>query len=318
MGGNRVRKVILILLMSIFTALGSKYQQPDGSYEFQDDVEVDQKRRDKKIWKNLVQTYLGFRQIAQNSLSILERVVDWAWSAEKYLSAVENLAGTASYVYQNIKETGNFKWYDFVSIIEHLEEEVFQYTDYLLNDGIEELKSSRYRLNQSRKLLFSNPFKAKENMKRAIKNDKSYGLYYAEMLGCGVHQGVTEKYRYRSDVKRNLLITHTAAEAVAGCDIRNMQAGNKAVIIENTLQKNAKRDGKISMVAQAEANAVNSRNKLYSEVSINEQIRDAIRVQSMMVIQRASMIDRMLLNRAGLVWSMERLSEELKRQQNRD
>ncbi len=313
-----MKKIILLLFVFGLAVNGSDFEKPDNSYDIQDEIEVDQKRRDKKIWKSMVQVYLGFRKIAKNSLAILERVVDWAWSAEKYLAAVERLAGTACVVYKNIKETGNFKWYDFVGIIEHLEENVFQYTDYMLTDGIEQLKDSRKELNESRRLLFTDPFKAKEKMREIMKNDQSYNLYYAEVIGCGMHQGVANKYQYKSEVKRNLITTNAAAEAIAGCDIRNMNAGNKSAIAENTLQKNVKENGEISMVAMAEANVVNNRNKLFSEVSQNEQIKDAIRINAMMLIQKASVIDMVLLNKAGLVWSIERMGEELKRQQGQE
>ncbi len=309
-----IKIVIISLIFTIVNlSYSTSFETPDDSYDIQDDLEVDQKSRDKKIWKNLVQVYLGFRQIAKNSQAILERIVDWAWSAQKYLSAVENLAGTACVVYKNIQETGTFKWYDFVGIIEHLEEDVFQYTDYILTDGIDELKNSRERLNLSRRLLFTDPFQAKENMHKEIENNKSYQVYYTEILGCSMHQGVANKYSYRSEVKRNLLTTNIAAEAVAGGNIRNMSAGNRAAIVENLLQNNTNKNGEISMVAQAEANVVNNRNKLFTEVSFHEQLQDAVRINAMMLLQKTTELDYMLLNRAGVVVKNEEINYVLRK-----
>jgi hypothetical protein len=313
-----VKKIGIIIFIFI-NSFASNFEQPDNSYSLADELEVDQKKRDKKIWKNMVQAYLGFRQMAKNSLSILERVTDWAWSTQKYMAAVENMSSTVKTVYKNIKELGNFKWYDFVGIIEYLEEDIFQYTDYMIYYGNADLNKSRERASEARRLLFRDPFKAKEMMHEEIKANKSYNLYYAEVLGCGMHQGIAEKNRYQSDVKRNLYITNTAAEAIAGAEVRNMNTGNKSVIVENVLQQNTREDGQISMVAQAEMSIVNNRNKLFHEVSQNEQINDGVKINSLMLIQKASHVDQMVIRKASalastnrMVESMKRLSEEVK------
>ena len=316
-----MRKVLLLIFvfsLNITLAAGT-YEAPTEGYDIKDDMETDQKSRDKKIWQNLLQVYLGFRQIAENSLKICESVVDWAWSAHKYMAAVENLAGHAQVLWKNIKETGSFKWYDVVGIIEHLEEGIFQISDYMLEYDVKNIKESRKRLAQSRVKLFTDPFGAKNDMRAGIKNFKGYQRKHLELTtNCGMRRGIAEEYGYQAAVRRHILSSNTGADAVASGELRSLSLGNQAVIMENCLEKLSGNDGEISMTAMAEGNAVINRNRLFMGITENEYIRDGVRVTAMMLLQKASCVDLFVLNKGALVYSMEKLSDELKNNYTND
>ena len=135
---------------------------PTDGWKAEDEVQVDQKNKDKKIWTNLLAVYDNTRKIADGSLTIMSRVSDFAWAAEKNLQTIERIATRAHTIWNNIERLKQFNVFSkssnksffvrikdlatgYVKVVEYTEEDIFQQSDSLFYNDIPDYKTSSIR-----------------------------------------------------------------------------------------------------------------------------------------------------------------------------
>lgn len=303
---------MLILFVFSIGITSTEHEQPTNSSTVSDDLEPDQKNRDKKMWQNLLKVYFGFRQTAEATLEICGRVTDWAWSSHKFLSSIRNMSQRAAHVWQQVQKTGTYKLYDIVGLSEHIEENIFQNTDWMIHEGAKQFVSRRKNLVESTKGVFTKPLKSIEELEVLFQKDRSYEFTYMHTVEQSACQSAIDSGIARPDVRRHLLAMHTSADGMAGGNATAAQLSVSAAIAENSLQAQSSSLEGVTMQYQADAEITNARNRLYTDLGEHELLNDAINVSSLMLLNKAAVLDRRMIARGYQYRSVNMYRDALK------
>ena len=319
----RKLKILFIIFMSA-CFLSADMTPPTKEMDAVDIADPKQRKRDMKVFQNMLFVYGQVRQTAEGAVEVLNTVSDFALKSFSTFKQVQKLVGKGRQIYSAMKklDMDDFKnpknwkealeklddvsntWSDFYS---HGSSVLGYQTDKSINilSGLENSRNviSAAVNNVDLKIegiVLPEDKIGKENKIKQILSQETQSisseLYWFKR---GVLQGVevvdpyiTEKHSYHPKVKKNIAITSVAEDGIAGAAVRKEYAQNQLALSRYSMSNAAGGLGgepneESAITAQASAEALSSQNSLVLSLGEHESINALTKVMSAMALSKA-------------------------------
>ena len=277
-------------------------------------VDPKQKDADFRVWKNLIKTYVTFRQAARASLKDLQSVSDFAWAAQKQLTAIERTSQRVAYVIDNIED---FRTDDPIQMVKDAELKIFRQTDAIIYYNIPNIRQKTEELSLARS----------EVAHRGI-----HRIAQLATLSSSLYKGFQKKFfrtvamndledkTMRShvpdaDVEAHTLEVTTAAKGLAASDLNNQTIETNGAQLTGVLS-NASPSGEVNPLHQAEMNKENQRNGLVLSIEANQNLNLVTQEACMLLLVKAKSLEQIINQKAAALAFMEAFSLEANRQRD--
>jgi hypothetical protein len=323
--------IIVILLLSIST---THAVVPTDEWKAEDELQVDQKNKDKKIWKNMLAVYDGARKIAKGSLEIMENVSKYAYTAQKYLNAIERTATRAQIIWSNIKDIKQFVEFTdgdkkksffkrvkdlhgrIVDVIEYTEEDIFQQSDALFYQDIPSLKQARKEMYEQQQRLLDSPKEVIDRLRKNARDFDGYEKKYAKLAAVGSTDGSVYS-NANAAVKRHMISQGDAINAIAIADQRAMDIDNDAAAAVLSLHS-AENDSALNTADLTKNAMIAERNKLVLYLKEHDVMHDAVRTSAQLLLSKIVPVDQRIAEKTSFIGVAERFSDALIEQKAKD
>lgn len=319
---------IVILLLIIISNIYSVV--PTDEWKPEDEIDVNQKNKDKKIWANLLAVYDNSRKIARGTLTVMERVSEYAWTAQKYLYAIEKTATRAQVIWENIQEVKEFFVYDkedkkkpffkrikdatgkTIKLVEHVEEGIFQQSDALFYEDIPNYKNVREELNVKREKLFESPQEVLHQLRQLARSFQGYEKKVSKLSQISSADArVYDDLKHNKDAKRFAISQATAIDAIASADQKNMEIDNESIPISLTIKESSENGGNLNTADLTQTALVNERNSYLINLREHDYTHDAIRSASQLLLAKVVTLDRRIAEKTTFINVAEKFSDAL-------
>ena len=263
-------------------------------------------------------------------------VSDLAWAGERVLWSVQSISQRAVLIYKNVQELGRFRIWDkskgnflaqlkdaagnVVDVIEFTEEDIFQQSDRLFYYDIPGLTDNLKGLRDKRKELFSSVGDLAvtilgdiDGVSTALGNRRGkYITLSSASAGDSVIEGSSAP-----EVARHLVARDQANQNLALSDERSYDYENQELRMQLVISDAADDSSGQTPSRQVQTTLVNTRNGLVLRVKQHELQRDKVRVNSHLLLARASHLNQRVVDKLAQVNLMGRMSDSLIAMKNR-
>lgn len=331
-----MKKTTMIIIIT-FVAMTELYAVvPTNEWKPEDEISVNQEKKDKKIWQNLLAVYDNLRKVASGSLEIMQRVSDYAAAADKYLWAINRTATRAQLIWHNIEEIkkvfifgeGEKKNFfsvmkdvngRFVRLVEHTEENIFQQSDELFESDIPLYSEAKRDMDRAREGIITSGVDEAGRLKTLVQEFPGYEqlTVYLKNKSSG-DKRIYDNASTNKDSKRHVISQNEAIDGIASADLRNMQLDNEGVPIAMTIKQASESDGSLTTADMINTNVISERNRLALNIRENEFTHDAVRIGNQLLLSRLTDLDKRIEQKLSYMSFMEKFSQELIAYRNRE
>lgn len=301
--------LILLLPLEIHT---QPLEVPTKSTPLKTQLDPKQQEKDFRIWKNLIKGYVSFRQMARASLKDLSAVSDFAWAAQKQLSAIQRAAQRVQIVYDNVS---NFKSNSPIQMVKDAELKIFRQTDALIYDDIPSVRESNENLAVYRDALVSRAdmrIEALKNLSGAMYKGFQKKFFKTQAMSSLDDRTVKSKAP-DADVQAYVVGNSVAAKGLASADVQNQALETQGAVLTGVL-KNASPDGNMNPLHQAQMSKESQRNTLLMNIQVHPIMAQATQSAAWIILARAKKLEQMIDQKTALLTFAEAFSAEAVRQ----
>ena len=259
--------------------------------------------RKRRVMNNLLKGYLGFRQLAVSGLGVLERTRDLAFAVNRYHNIAMSIGRTAVRAYGAVGELEEFfTWKkeerfwdrvrDIADAIIHLEENVFQNTDFVLFAGPEQMAEQKRQMDEARHAFVMQGARFGTSFEEAfvgpVRRSAMYERVRArrKLLQDG-NRGEVELSEERfGPAQRAELAVAMADNVIASGDAKQTELDNNAMLAAAAIEAFESDEAEPSELSLAMQNRVIQRNTLMQEYQKHSHLRDACDVAAMLLLAR--------------------------------
>jgi hypothetical protein len=303
------RGLLAVLLLCSLTLAENTQQPPTMDLSDMSDadkalanVDPSQKQRDKKIWNNVLKSYLGFRQLAKSGLETMESARDMAFTANKYFQVVMKIGKVGMTVVQNASHIKEFfiwdenddwrdRFWNVLESVEYLEEDIFQNTDWIIYESPKRLQEKRTELRMKRAAFVNKKNASKEAFKEAFIGPVKRSLIYESVmrrrmgLKSDAEKAMYEETDGNGPQQRQMLSNVVANRVTASKAIKEAEIDNNTMLTDQLI---AQQDptGEASETQIAEANNILQRNIMVQKFQQHSHMKDECEVAAHLLLAR--------------------------------
>lgn len=271
-----MKKIILILILIPCLIYSVEFPAKDLSKK--EIVDPKQDGADKKIFKNLLQTYGQFRSHVKTLLQDINAVTDLAWAAQRQLEAIQRVATRIETVSSYVNK---YKYDNAIKFVKDMEEGVFQPTDMLILKDIPNVSLEYKNLIEQRNAVISmTTDQASSVWKASQKIFDATKTQFSAMFGSSKSNGTS-----LSDVNQT-----ASSASMASHTAKQVAIDNQSVALTQQIQKISGTQGSLNPQQLAEANIANQRNMLVVNYQSNEYESERIKTLSLLLLNKTKRI----------------------------
>ncbi len=308
----KIFSILVVLFAFGASVFSQNLETPVKNMPLTSTVDPKQKDADFRIWKNLIKTYVTFRQAARASLKDLQSVSDFAWAAQKQLTAIERTSQRIAYVIDNIED---FRTDDPIQMVKDAERKIFRQTDQVIYYDIPNIRQKNEELASARDDV-ANRAATRISQLAGLSTSLYKGFqkkFFRTAAMSDLEDKTTKSKVPDADVQAHTLAVTTAAKGLAASDLNNQTIETQGAQLTGVLS-NASDNGEVNPLHQAEMNKENQRNGLVLSIQSNQNLNLVTQNASMLLVTKAKNLEQIINQKSAMLAFMEAFSTEANKQ----